>query len=61
MPFQSIVTSDEYGIDGLTLVLEVFFGPVCKVTGSGSVEGRWCYHQSASDVYMVKPKCHLTV
>lgn len=34
---ESIVTSDEYGIDGLTKVLEVFLLPACHVTGSGSV------------------------
>lgn len=39
MPSGSIVTCDEYGIDGLTWVLEVFFMPLREVPGSGSVEG----------------------
>lgn len=39
MPSGSIVICDEYGIDGLTWVLEVFFVPVCEYTGSGFVEG----------------------
>lgn len=39
MPSGSIVTCDEYGIDGLSWVLKVLSVPVCEDTGSVSVNG----------------------
>lgn len=44
MPSGSIVTCDEYGIDGLTWTLELFFVPVCEDTGSGSTKVTYVFY-----------------